>query len=618
MSSADQSRLHLDVNALRGPRSISPLTYAIAIPGLFLSSFEAELILPGSGLADAFVIAVASALISALVLFAADKTVLRARAYRLMPLAVVLAVYVLCGIVRAIVTSISAAAVDAQGPEFTVRSLGGVILVVAWLSIIAIVLDYADRDRAATLALRQRKAQLTLQRDHYGVALARGRKAIGALVDSVVEPAISQSELLLRRVNTNDLLDPEAQAAQLAQLAFEVRDRAEGQVRDLSHLLASDEAQFNDVELLAEAPPIDVVRGPGWFRRALKQASAIDPIQPLAVTLTVLIEAIPLFTYLFGFRGLLQCAVIGSVVTFSFLWLARRVLTPRLRHWNQYIRVVALLAVVLLTAVLATASIRLWWPPETDELVAIGLRSFWVFLIAMVVWAIIASSAAQTVRARSELGAAVAEIEWQVESLRTALTRVQRSAAEIVHGRVQGRIVAAALAVSMQARRLEREKAGALEATPRVLAEALGILTEARADVREIQDHDAQRNATGIDALLDSIVQSWHAVVTVSTTIEHGARVRIDSDSTTQSRVAGVVREAVSNAARHGAARKVDVAVELDEELLRICATDDGIGLRSTIEPGFGLHQFQVPGSSWTLTNVPDAGARLTVTFPVR
>lgn len=609
-------RLNLDVNALRGPRAISPLTYAIAIPGLFLNTFEAELILPGSSLVDASIIAAVSALASGLVLLAADKTVLRGRTSRLLPLAVVLGVYIVCGIVRALVASASAAAVDAQGPEFTVRSFAGVVLVVAWLSIIAVALDYADRYRESTEILRQRQAELTLQRDYFGVALEQGRTGIGALVDSVVEPAIVQSEVLMRRFATSELSDPESQAAQLADLAREVRDKAEGQVRTLSHVLASDEPQLSETQLLATMPELKPAPGGHWFRRAVKQASVADPIQPMAVTLTVLVEAIPLFTYLFGFRGLAQCAVVGSAVTYGFLWLARRVVTPRLVQWPQAIRIAVLLAVVICASTLATASLRLWWPPQVDELIAIWLRTFWVFLVATIVWAVIAACAAQVVGNRRELAATVAAIEWQVDALRAELSAVQRSAADLVHGRVQGRIIAAAMTVSLQARKLEKGDADAQAATPLVLAEAVSILGSARSDLRELQAQEASSNAATIEDLLGTVAHAWDCVVAVDVDIEPAAARVIDTDSVLQLRVTNVSRELVANAARHGAARSVQLSVALVDSSIVVTAVDDGLGLKSGANPGLGSRQIADAGASWVARNRRRSGATVTVTFP--
>ena len=98
------------------------------------------MVLPQSTLADAFVIALAATLASVLILLLADKTVLRHRREYPQSIAVVLVVYVACGVVRAVVVRSARRPSIANGPELVARSFAGVVLVVAWLSIIAILL----------------------------------------------------------------------------------------------------------------------------------------------------------------------------------------------------------------------------------------------------------------------------------------------------------------------------------------------------------------------------------------------------------------------------------------------------------------------------------------------
>lgn len=617
MNSSTLPGLRLDLNALRGRRSISTLTYLIAGSGLFLSSFEFELVLPESSLGDALVVAVAATVASVLLLFLADKTVLRHRDTRPQPLVLVLGVYIACGIVRAVVSSISAAAVDASGPELTARSFAGVVLVVAWLSIIAILLDYVDRDRATTTGLQRRRAQLERQRDHERLALDRGRASIAALVDSVAVPAIEASEELVRGLEVAQHEGSGLQPAELSELARKIRDLAQGQVRELSHVLHAPQAQFDEADLVAPPPRTAPEDGGGGIRRTLRQASAIDPIQPTAVTLTVLVEAIPLFTYLFGFRGLVQCSIIGTIITVGFLTLARRLLTPRLLHWPQLARLATLLAVALLAGALGTASIYLWYPPERSEIIAIFIRSSWVFIIAIAVWAVIASSAAQSIRSQRNLAATNAELQWELELLHDDLTRVQRSAGEVVHGRVQGRIVAAALTISLEAKRLDDGHGVDPAAMRTALTNAITILGEARDDVFSIQSEDDAARSAGIAELLATVAAAWNGVVEVNVSISRGVAAVVDSSPQLQSRTAEVVREAVSNAARHGAARSVAVDLTMAQAALIVVAIDDGIGVRSVVEAGLGLRQFGIGGGSWTLVDDQEAGARLTVILPI-
>ena len=617
MTNTDLPHLRLDLSALRGPRSISGLTYVIASAGLFLSSFEFELVLPQSTLADAFVIALAATLASVLILLLADKTVLRHRREYPQSIALVLAVYIACGVVRAVVSSVSAAAVDANGPELVARSFAGVVLVVAWLSIIAILLDYIDRDRETTRGLRERQAQLAQQRDYERHALAQGRASIAALVDSVAGPAIESSEDLVARIGSSQFADATEQSAQLSALATKIRDQAEGQVRELSHLLHAPEAQYSESDLVAPKVQSKAESDSRWIGRTLRQASAIDPIQPTAVTLTVLVEAIPLFTYLFGFRGLFQCAVIGTAVTFGFLTVARRVLTPQLLHWPQAARLALLLVVALLAGGLGTASIYFWYPPERDEVIAIFIRSSWVFVIAIAVWAAIASSAAQSQRAQRNIAATNAELQWEVELLNDELARFQRSAGEVIHGRVQGRIVAAALTLSLEAKRLREASRVDSGLTRTALTDAIAILGEARDDVRAIQNEDGTGREVSIAELLAAVAAAWKGVVAVDIIISESATARINASDQLRARAAEAVREAVSNAARHGAARSVSVELSLAGPSLIIVANDDGIGAKVDVEAGVGLSQFAAAGGAWQLVSERGRGATLTVALPI-
>ena len=210
---------------------------------------------------------------------------------------------------------------------------------------------------------------------------------------------------------------------------------------------------------------------------------------------------------------------------------------------------------------LGTASVFLWYSPQGWELAATALRCICVVGVAFVAWAVIASSAAQSVRTQREIAATIAEIEWGDERLREDLIRVQRSAAEIVHGRVQGRIVAAALAIALQARRIDEGAPDASAGTVDALSEAAAILREARDDVYSIERADQASHRVDIVELLNSVGMAWRGVVDVDVDVDSSTVAAIDQSAPLAGHVAEVVREAVSNAARHGAARSVRIVL---------------------------------------------------------
>lgn len=81
-----------------------------------------------------------------------------------------------------------------------------------------------------------------------------------------------------------------------------------------------------------------------------------------------------------------------------------------------------------------------------------------------------------------------------------------------------------------------------------------------------------------------------------------------------------VVREMLSNAARHSRAGNVDVTVVTDHDVLRITVDDDGVGLDDEVH-GSGLRNLreraEARGGTFELGNREPAGVRATWTVPI-
>ena len=618
MSQAQTPNRQLGIDALRGRRAISPMTYYIALPGIFLISFEFELLLPDATFGEALDVAIGATLAAALVLLLADKTLLRNRNIRPVPVVLVLGVYLVCGLVRGLAAAaISAFLNTSTDVNAAARWSGTTLLVVAWLTLIGIVLGNTDRDRHATMSLRGRRAQLEQQRDDYADALGRGRTTIAALVDSAAGPAIEQCEGLMHEIAIDDGSESHSgvSAGELQALAFRIRDTAEDEVRSLSHMLESSEPPPHDLH--TSIPQVHRPPDWRWFRRAIRQATVIDPIQPTAVVLTCMIASIPLLAFAFGFKGLVPGVLSGAVAMFVILVVARSLVTPYLKRVNIGVRIILLLLVVLAAGVVPAVITDWWFPdPTTVHLTGLCLRSVEIVLLSGLAWAVVASSTAQSARAQRELAATIAEIEWQSELLRQELAQFQRQAAEIVHGRVQGRIIAAAISLSMQAQRLTDHESNARGETQQVLESAIEILGQARDDVRLLQAEDALESKATLRELLDSIADAWTGAVAVRLTVNGQGEASDHHDLDQRARIAEIVREGISNAARHGAATKVDVRIEFSNDEHIVTITDNGTGVRGNVKTGLGLGQITRAGGEWKLDRASGGGAVLHVELP--
>jgi len=84
-----------------------------------------------------------------------------------------------------------------------------------------------------------------------------------------------------------------------------------------------------------------------------------------------------------------------------------------------------------------------------------------------------------------------------------------------------------------------------------------------------------------------------------------------------------IVREALSNTARHARARKVEVQLSFDNDALRLRIADDGVGLgRGTVQGGQGLRNIRerarLLDGTLDIDSAPGQGVTLTLTVPLK
>jgi two-component sensor histidine kinase len=87
---------------------------------------------------------------------------------------------------------------------------------------------------------------------------------------------------------------------------------------------------------------------------------------------------------------------------------------------------------------------------------------------------------------------------------------------------------------------------------------------------------------------------------------------QLDASPSTRTTLIDVVAEALTNAVRHGAARTVDVRIELEgDERLVVTVRDDGLAQPGGV-PGMGSRLLDAVAVDWTLGRGAD-GAELRV-----
>lgn len=192
--------------------------------------------------------------------------------------------------------------------------------------------------------------------------------------------------------------------------------------------------------------------------------------------------------------------------------------------------------------------------------------------------------------------------EERIESLARAqvAAEVAREAAQHLHGAVQARLAACAVAMETAAR------SGDVEAYRTSLMQAHAALSSPVFS-------DPTSDQLPLPAALASVMSPWSGFV--ETTL-HIAPELTDVASTEAEHI---VEEGITNAVRHGRAHTVDIRLEVHGDRVLVTIDDDGTGLGSN-GPGLGSRMIdRLTNGSWELgpsSHLPGTRLRATVTLP--
>jgi signal transduction histidine kinase len=179
--------------------------------------------------------------------------------------------------------------------------------------------------------------------------------------------------------------------------------------------------------------------------------------------------------------------------------------------------------------------------------------------------------------------------------------RLSRELAKYLHGTIQSRLMASAMAIEKAGRK------GDKAALKKELAQAYASL----------RVPSAQYFAAPADSFQEEVTQAvnkWNNLLNIKTVIDKKIK---DVDSTKAQEIGNAINEGLSNAFRHGGATNVKINVKQNSYGLKIEIIDDGDGPTGG-KGGLGSEWFNaIAGSSWSLKKNPRAkGSILELNIP--
>jgi signal transduction histidine kinase len=427
-----------------------------------------------------------------------------------------LATFVLVGLVRLAVMFGFRAAMGIEQPwsPFEALMTGGLYSIIL-LTLVAVLVDAVRRHALAMEELEQAKE-----------TLARATETEAAQVEELqrtfAEQVLRQVQQAITDLRHGD--DPR-------QLAASIQEMSDRLVRAGSHDLQAGVV----VESALEAPR-PRVRLSRVLAGVIPGAAVIGPVAYEAVVFTAVWRDLGLTFALLNFVLGTATLVVGNLVLGAIArrWWPTHARLPIL--FLSYVAIgLAAVVVVQSAASLMGESRPLW----------VGGASYAVF---MTLAAIIPSMRAQQSRVEVDLAQSVAALAEELSRVRSLALGQRANLAHLMHGGVQAELTAGALAISRSV-----ERGDPPDAVDARMSELVSTLNRA---IAGLDDSPARE-------FLDDVLGAWRMAIDLDARVDDAAVEAMEQDPDLQERVIDVVSEALTNAVRHAAARRVtlDVAV---------------------------------------------------------
>lgn len=556
-----------------------------------------------------FVQAVVSILLSGLVL-AVGKLILRVLPTPY-PMAVPLVIFAAVGVLHwltLVVLPFSGLVAIAPPP---LSLAANVIQAVFWLSVPAVALAGYDRQVEATRLLRAQRDYLSRTRAEVRLRSREIWQESSALVEHVVVAGLENFKRRLASLGSGGELSA---AADAKALALELRDFSESTVRPISHrVVSSADALERRESVPSSLPDEPTPRTSLSLAALLRSATAVEPFQPTATILITAIITVPSALYLSHADRTFALLVVGLGLQWLILAGARRYLHPSMRRMMPMTRLLLVVVVYFAAAVVLAAVMLLARPDISPQLKTISFE--WA-IVASLISASVGVIAAVGYRWRgvkSELIATIEATQWESGRLTADVESQSRELASVLHGTVQGGVVAVAVKLR-QAAVSSAPVMPTLESATRIAETELARIIAATNGVLEMRPTSGDEPGS-LRSGLESIVESWRGGIDVSISLDEEQARRIDAVTSRSIAVLGVVREAITNACRHGNAEHVYITFETSSHELTIVIADDGAGSSVATRQGLGLQTIGEVGV-WQLRPSELGGCQLTVTIP--
>jgi signal transduction histidine kinase len=467
-------------------------------------------------------------------------------------------------VVRGTSVYLTGAALGIMPPgEFVFRLIGGPLFVYGAISMLAIFNASRIRHEKTLTELEVEKAELDELRGGIRERIRLQRADLLKRVQNVLAPVVDEVKIQLQ--------------SSPGELSNRLRDVVETVVRPLSHDIGKGSKLDEEVNTISNRAAL--VKTKSRFPTRLSLGAMIVPELTGFATASIAIAANAI--------NFPDAALQGSVISLLSVYLGYKIVQSLFqRVWAPFL--VALLFSIATAVVVSLLTELILLQFGLVMTVTLLLQ----FILSQIVLTLITfyMQFLRTQRrdAEVEMTRVVSDLSILNSQLRQEVWLNRRRIASILHGSVQAALYASAIKLA----KVESPTQEDIDSVQQDIAVAISKLESG--EVGET-----------FDDVLQQIRDVWEGAVEVELPeMTPEILAQLESNQVASACAAEVVREAVSNAVKHGKAEHIVIALErTSPHLLGITVTNDGQPLPAEIEAGYGSSILDEVAFTWQLEN---------------
>lgn len=494
------------------------------------------------------------------------------------PTIVYLFIFLFAGFVRGVVIySLGRELGIIPAEEWQYRLLGSPLFILVSLALVTVLVSNSVRATAELEKLETSRLLLEKRLNSMRAEISRLNAEVAGRVSGLISPVIQ--ELMLK-----------IQGAKSSELGLEVK-ALRSTIDDVIRPLSQDIAQSSD-ELIAtevETPKVSIREN---FRLSTPIQVSYQIVPFWSTALLTLISTPAALVFYSQDAGL--ALLIFALALLATLELAALAL--------RKVRVRAILSFLIQLAIFATGGAMATLSLGLANLGAGLFPASRIITLSMIIGtAMFVGQVRQTQRYASQLNAQ--EVNEKLELLNSQARRElwlnRRRIATVLHGPVQAALYASAMRLAQSTRPSKK----LIQSVNEDLASALEVLKFESLESPDLRD------------VLSQIVEVWQSTCEIYSNVTKPVYQVTKKKPLVGEAVVEVLREAVSNAIKHGSASEIEIEAKVSNNLILLSIINNGKPAVNSRGNGFGSKLYSELTHTWKLDKTEDGRTKFSATI---